>query len=108
MSRHNKDRRKYLCPCGNRFSTRQVEEVEAAVAHQRTLGVHLPKQLPHSCGRCGKISCLESGKMRYLTPDEEFQYRMDFPMAAAMQDFAIRNGLPDCIGLAPTPKGGPQ
>ena len=95
------DRRKYRCPCGNPFSTAQIESTEKRFAEQKALNVHLPARLPHSCGRCGRLSVLEAGAMRYMTPDEELRYRCEFPAAARAQDYAIKNDLPDCIAAIP-------
>lgn len=104
MSRHNRDRRKYRCPCGNPFSAALVDETEKAAAESRAKGLHLPKQIPHACGRCHKRSVLEDGRFRYMTPAEEFEFRMEFPQAAAFQDFAIAADLPDCAYMTPATK----
>lgn len=104
MSKHNRDRRKYSCPCGNRFSTAMVEETEAFATIQRNMGKNIPKRIPHSCGRCQKISCLDGGRLRYLTPSEELTYRIDFPQAADLQDVAMEVDAPDFIGAIPLEK----
>lgn len=96
-----KNRSKYRCPCGNPFNTKMVVIVEAGAAADRKRGMKIPPRLPHSCGRCRKLSCLEGEKFRYLTPAEELSYRIDFPGAARSQDRAMAVNAPDFIGLIP-------
>ncbi len=102
MSRHNRDRRcKYRCPCGNRFDTGHVERAEAAFTVARRKGAKIPERVPHSCGTCKKLSCLDGGKFRYLTPAEELAWRVDFEKHAAAQDIAMKHNLPDCMLVVP-------
>lgn len=101
MSKHNRDRRKYRCPCGNPFDKRHVEMGEASFAYSKARGFKLPEKLPHSCGTCRKLSCLDGGRFRYLTAAEELKYRVEFEHAASFSDWAMRTNAPDCTGLIP-------
>lgn len=87
MSRHNRERRKaraasppWRCEnCGMRFrSGADVKPVAHAALDAMTGG--RPGILIHVCGGCRTLHVEERGKLRRMTPAEEFAARVQEPL----------------------------